>query len=200
MRNIIKFAFLIVLAFVLTACGTSSDNDTTSGSEGDKQAGENNTSEEQSVEREELELTFEVADYDEENNALNITFDTNLPDETAIYRAVLRDDEGKNRLIEYEITIDEARQIAFGMEGIDPETITNKEYQLVLEFNVTERTNSNLFSDKHIGGSFAEMDEMYKDSEQVQLTDLGEAYTVTLDSSNSNAISEDKFNKEAAAE
>lgn len=195
MKNIIKFTSLIVLAFVLTACGSSSENDTTTGSGDAKQAGDNQTNEEQSVEREQLELAFEVGDYDEENNALNVSFDTNLPEETVIYRAVLKDDEGKNRLIEYEVMVDEARVISFSLEGIDKETLTNKEYQLVFEFNVTERTNSNLFTDKSLGGTFAEMDEVYKESEQVQLTDLGDAYTISLMSSNSNPITEEQFSE-----
>ncbi|WP_096272430.1 hypothetical protein [Paucisalibacillus globulus] len=195
MKNIIKFTSFIVLAFVLTACGSSSENDTTTGSEDAKQAGDNQTNEEQSVEREQLELAFEVGDYDEENNALNVSFDTNLPEETVIYRAVLKDDEGKNRLIEYEVMVDEARVISFSLEGIDKETLTNKEYQLVFEFNVTERTNSNLFTDKSLGGTFAEMDEVYKESEQVQLTDLGDAYTISLMSSNSNPITEEQFSE-----
>jgi len=197
MKNIIKFTSLIVLAFVLTACGSSSENDTTTGSGDAKQAGDNQTNEEQSVEREQLELAFEVGDYDEENNALNVSFDTNLPEETVIYRAVLKDDEGKNRLIEYEVMVDEARVISFSLEGIDKETLTNKEYQLVFEFNVTERTNSNLFTDKSLGGTFAEMDEVYKESEQVQLTDLGDAYTISLMSSNSNPITEEQFSEVA---
>lgn len=194
MRNIMKFAFFITLAFVLTACGSDSSNDTNSG--------DNEQAEEQSVERELLELSYEVAAYDAENNTMSVSFDTNLPNETVIYRAVLKDEEGTNRLIEYEITIDEASEIAFSLDGIDPATLINKEYQLVFELNVTERTNSNLFTDKALGGTLADMEETYKESELVLVTDLGvdDAYTISLGSANSNPITEDNISEVPASE
>ncbi|MUK90364.1 hypothetical protein GMD78_18480 [Ornithinibacillus sp. L9] len=201
-RNILKFAFFIVLAFVLTACGSSNDDNTTSGSEGAEQVEDKQTNEEESVEREQLELAFEVKVYDAENNVLNVSYEANLPNDTVIYRAVLKDEEGKSQLIEYEVTVDEAQEIAFSLEGIDKEALVNKEYHLVFEFNVTEKTNSNLFEDKSLGGSFAEMDEAYSDSDQVVVTDLGvdDAYTISLMSSNTNPIAAEKFEEESASE
>lgn len=198
MRNKIKFALLIILAFVLTACGTSTDNSTGSEDAGQNDNIENN--EEQSAEREMLELTYEVADYDAENNAMHVSIDTNLPEETEIYRAVLIDEEGKNSLIEYEITLDEENGIIFPLEGVDKNALTDKEYQLVFEFNVTERTNSNLFTDERLGGSFAEMNEAYQDSDHITLTELGDAYSISLLSTNSQPIAEDYFPEETVNE
>lgn len=198
MRNKIKFALLIILAFVLTACGTSTDSSTGSEDAGQNDDIENN--EEQSAERKMLELTYEVADYDAENNAIHVSIETNLPEETEIYRAILIDEEGKNSLIKYEITLDEENEIIFPLEGLDKNALTDKEYQLVFEFNVTEKTNSNLFTDERLGGSFAEMDEAYQDSDHVSLTELGDAYSISLLSTNLQSIAEDYFPEEPVNE
>lgn len=193
MRNKIIFALLVVLALVLTACG--SENNTNAGSGSAEKAGDNQKTEEQPVERETLDLAFEVANYDAENNALHVSIDSNLPSGTEIYRALLKDEDGRDQLIQYQSTLDDNNEIAFSLEGVDIDSITNKEYHLVFEFNVTEKTNSNLFTDKSLGGSFAEMDEFYKGSDQVLITDLGvdNAYSITLQSSNTQPVTEDVF-------
>ena len=201
-KQIFNVLLLMALALFLAACGAqdsedANDTEDTGSTEvaeeeaTEEEAGE----EEQSAERELLDLTIEDVAYDSENDALVLSVDTNLPEETAIYRAVLQDEEGNNTLIEYEAMVDEAKEIVFSLQGVDKAELAGKEYKLVFEFNVTEKTNSNLATDASLGGTFSEMDEAYQGSEQVEVKNLGDenTYSVVLVSSNANVVSEDLF-------
>lgn len=213
-KGFLSFLLLIVLAMFLAACGgddaepveeegtteeaQEGTDDTAEDTEGENGAEEDDGhSEEAAADRELLELSYEVTEYDAENNALLLSLDTNLPEGTEIYRVLLQDEEETNVLVEYEYPL--ADEMVFSLEGVDKSTLTGKDLQLIFEFNVTERTNSDLYEDKSLGGSFTEMEEAYQDSNQVVVNDLGaeNTYSVTLISSNTEVISEDFFPEDA---
>lgn len=213
-KGFLSFLLLIVLALFLAACGgddaepveeeetteeaqeetenTAEDTEEENGAEED-----DGNSEEAAADRELLELSYGVTEYDAENNALHLSLDTNLPEGTEIYRVLVQDEEETNVLVEYEYPLED--EIVFSLEGVDKSTLTGKDLQLIFEFNVTERTNSDLYEDKSLGGSFTEMEEAYQDSDQVVVNDLGaeNTYSVTLTSSNTEVISEDFFPEDA---
>lgn len=207
-NQIFKFLFLIVLAMFLAACGAqdsddgqetedNADTEVQEQEEGaeEEEAAEEEATEDENVERELLTLTYEVASYDSENDALVVSVDTNLPTETEIYRAILRDADGNNALTEYEVTLSEEGEVLFSLQGVDKAGLAGNEYELVFEFNVTEKTNSNLATDKSLGGTFSEMNDAYQDSEQVEVKDLGseDTYAVVLVSSETAVVPEDLF-------
>lgn len=207
-NQIFKFLFLIVLAMFLAACGAqdsddgqetedNADTEVQEQEEGaeEEEAAEEEATEDENVERELLTLTYEVASYDSENDALVVSVDTNLPTEIEIYRAILRDADGNNALTEYEVTLSEEGEVLFSLQGVDKAGLAGNEYELVFEFNVTEKTNSNLATDKSLGGTFSEMNDAYQDSEQVEVKDLGseDTYAVVLVSSETAVVPEDLF-------
>lgn len=207
-NQIFKFLFLIVLAMFLAACGAqdsddgqetedNADTEVQEQEEGaeEEEAAEEEATEDENVERELLTLTYEVASYDSENDALVVSVDTNLPAEIEIYRAILRDADGNNALTEYEVTLSEEGEVLFSLQGVDKAGLAGNEYELVFEFNVTEKTNSNLATDKSLGGTFSEMNDAYQDSEQVEVKDLGseDTYAVVLVSSETAVVPEDLF-------
>ena len=125
-NQIFKFLFLIVLAMFLAACGAqdsddgqetedNADTEVQEQEEGaeEEEAAEEEATEDENVERELLTLTYEVASYDSENDALVVSVDTNLPAEIEIYRAILRDADGNNALTEYEVTLSEEGEVLF---------------------------------------------------------------------------------------
>ncbi|MHA6250788.1 hypothetical protein [Oceanobacillus sp. CAU 1775] len=194
-KNLFTSVLFIFLALVLAACGSSNDEDA---SQADGSGDTENVEEQSAVEREMLDLTYEVSSIDVVNGNMEVTMDTNLPAGTEIYRLVLKDDEGKDRFVAYEFTIDEENVLGFALKGADKEALLDKELQLSLELNVTERTNSDLFEDKQFAGSYEEMNEAYADSENVVVKEVGvdDAYTITFTSSNTEVITEDHFVEE----
>lgn len=203
-KGFLNVVLLIVLAMFLAACGgdeaepveedgTAEETQEQTEDTAEDTGEENGDDEEATADRELLELSYEVAEYDAENDALHVSLDTNLPEGTEIYRVIVQDEEESNLLVEYEYPL--ADEVVFSLEGVDKSTLIDKELQLIFEYNVTERTNSDLYEDKSLGGSFAEMEEAYQDSEQVVVNDLGaeDTYSVVLTSSNTEVIQEDFF-------
>lgn len=192
-KKLVLSALFIVLALVLAACGSSSNEET-----GQANAGENENGQEQAVEREMLDLTYEVASIDLVNGTLQASMETNLPADTEIYRLVLKDAEGKDRFVAYEHTVAEENVVGFPLKGASKEALLDEEYTLVLELNVTERTNTDLFEDEQFGGTFADMNEAYETSENVEVKEVGvdEAYIIKLTSSNAVTIDETQFVEE----
>lgn len=193
-KKSVTSALFIVLALVLAACGSSNSNEDAE----QANAGENEKVQEQAVEREMLDLTYEVASIDLVNGTLQASMETNLPADTEIYRLVLKDAEGKERFVAYEHTVAEDNVVGFPLKGASKETLLNGEYTLVLELNVTERTNTNLFEDEQFGGTFADMNEAYEASENVEVKEVGvdEAYIIKLTSTNTATIDETQFVEE----
>ncbi|WP_174734371.1 hypothetical protein [Mesobacillus harenae] len=166
-------ALLMVSVLILAGCSSEAEPD--------------QEVEATAVEREQLEVTFTSLNFTEETSELSAGFTSNLPKGTEIDSVTLVDVEGTMVKEADGIKMEEERAtVAFEFKEEDRERNASDEYRLVLNASVNETANSELLADQVFGGSFAEMQGAYADSDHIRLSAGNEpnAYSIEIQSAN----------------